>query len=332
MKVLHKTLKKLTIGEAQTHLDLTVLPLYGGRSERAADYLTLADAVGSGLASVREVSEGGSVPDLLFDNRADLPVLVIDGEELVGAKQNRTVNLTVLVPAKSEISIPVSCVEAGRWNYRTREFEVSDRAHFSRGRAAKVASVSGSLRHRGSRRSDQGRVWNDIAYAAQNLSAQSPTQAMGAIFDRHRHTLEDYVAAFEPKDGQIGAVFAVGREISGFDLFAHASTLRVMLPKLVRSYGVEALDRHRDGGRCRVTERAVGFLRRVTDARSESYPAVGLGTDIRITGDGVVGGGLMHDDRLLHLAAFRLVGEGERTAREPGFATVRNRRRSISDR
>jgi hypothetical protein len=39
------------------------------------------------------------VPQLLFINDAMRPVLLLDGEELVGAKQNRVLNLTVLAPA-----------------------------------------------------------------------------------------------------------------------------------------------------------------------------------------------------------------------------------------
>jgi hypothetical protein len=43
---------------------------------------------------------------------------LLDGEELIGAKQNRALNLTILAPAKQVIVIPVSCVEAGRWHLR----------------------------------------------------------------------------------------------------------------------------------------------------------------------------------------------------------------------
>jgi hypothetical protein len=92
------------------------------------------------LARVTEVSAIGGVPELKLINDADRPVLLLDGEELVGAKQNRILNVTVLAGAHSTIVIPVSCVEAGRWHHLSAEFAPSDRAHFATGRAAPAAA------------------------------------------------------------------------------------------------------------------------------------------------------------------------------------------------
>jgi len=49
-------------------------------------------------------------------------ILILDGEELVGAKQNRVVNTTLLIAAASSTVIPVSCVEQGRWDYDSPDF------------------------------------------------------------------------------------------------------------------------------------------------------------------------------------------------------------------
>ena len=88
------------------------------------------------------------MPELTVENRADLPVLIVDGEELVGAKQNRVANLTMLLPAEKTTIIPVSCVEAGRWSYSRRDFGVTDRVQNARGRAEKLADVRESIRHK----------------------------------------------------------------------------------------------------------------------------------------------------------------------------------------
>jgi len=63
-------------------------------------------------ARITEVTESGSVPFLQVANGADRPLLLLDGEELIGAKQNRILNTTVLVAGHTEVTIPVSCVES----------------------------------------------------------------------------------------------------------------------------------------------------------------------------------------------------------------------------
>ena len=55
------------------------------------------------------------MPELALHNPLDDNVLLYDGEELVGAKQNRILNVAVLAGAKTRLTIPVSCVEQGRW-------------------------------------------------------------------------------------------------------------------------------------------------------------------------------------------------------------------------
>lgn len=209
-------------------------------------------------------------------------MLIVDGEELVGAKQNRVANLTLLIEAKGTTIIPVSCVEAGRWSYRTPDFDVSDRVQNARGRAEKLKSVRHSIRERGSRRSDRGRVWNSIAEESASLDAESPTEAMGAMFDRHRETLDDYVAGIRADAGQVGAVVVVGGRHHGLDLFDRPADLRGVSPQA----GSEL--RHRRPGRAQRQHRV-----RITTGTFDDYPAVGLGRDVGVVGERLVAGALV---------------------------------------
>src|SRR3954449_7887870 len=105
-----KSLKlPIQLGEPVEHRGVVIAPLFP-RADPHAEYLTLEQAVPLGF-HVTEIDAAGSVPELLARNPLDSNVLLYDGEELVGAKQNRILNLTVLVPARSETKIPVSCVE-----------------------------------------------------------------------------------------------------------------------------------------------------------------------------------------------------------------------------
>ena len=160
MQLIKDTISGTRLGDPITFRNMSVFPLFG--QGITPDYLTLDEALAQKRARITEVSEGGSVPELRFVNEGDKPVFLMDGEELIGAKQNRTLNLSILVPAMQAVGIPVSCVERGRWSHRSREFSSAPRAQYAEGRAKKMAQVSASMESSGARHSDQGEVWRDI--------------------------------------------------------------------------------------------------------------------------------------------------------------------------
>jgi hypothetical protein len=302
-------LESVSFGPEITFENVTMLPLLSKHVQALNPYLVLDDALAGGFAEITEVSDGGSVPELRFLNRSPESVLVIDGEELVGAKQNRVANLTILVEGKSELHIPVSCVEAGRWRARSRVFAAAPRAQYATGRAKRVRQVTESLRDRGNRASDQADVWADIAMKSARLNASSPTSAMEAIFTGHASSIDRFVDALRPVDGQVGAMFAVNGAIVALDLFEHESTLRKVLPKLVRSVAVDAIDRvcePRDDSY--PSARALGeqFLAVTAAAPQHSAKALGLGDDVRLTAPHVAGAALVVDGHVVHLGAFAL--------------------------
>jgi hypothetical protein len=169
-------------------------------------------------------------------------VLIIDGEELVGAKQNRIVNLTILVAANSTLEIPVTCVEAGRWGYRSRTFSSSGRAHYSSARAMKLRQVSSSMALDGSQHADQGAVWADIALKSARMQAISATQAAAVMYEKADTTLNDFVKAFPAASLQVGAIFAIRGHVAGLEIFDSPDTWRRQAPKVIRSDGLDAID------------------------------------------------------------------------------------------
>lgn len=125
MNSLASEFAQITIETPVSFQNLTLVPLLRPSSTAVPDYLLLERAIAQGLARVTEMAADGSVPELRFQNDSDQPVLLLDGEELIGAKQNRILNVTVLAPAKQIITIPVSCVEAGRWNMALSDFKTA---------------------------------------------------------------------------------------------------------------------------------------------------------------------------------------------------------------
>jgi len=331
MTTISATLQGLSLGHPTTFLNLTLFPLQGD-SGYARDYVTLREAVRDRTASVREISEGGSVPELLLENTGAKPVLILDGEELIGAKQNRTANVTILAPAGKTVHIPVTCVESGRWAYSSRDFVPSQQMHFSAGRRRKMASVYQSMSMTGSKAADQAAVWGDISAKSARMGSQSPTTAMADVFETHRHRVDDYVAAFAAETGQVGAVFAIGDNVEGLELFDCHETLADMLPKLIRSYAIDAIETVESHRRNPSAISADAFIQRLANADVETYPAVGLGTEVRLTAPGVIAGGLMTEERVVHLAAFSAPAESNRQDTENesrGLASLWSRRRRM---
>lgn len=101
-----------------------------------------------------------------------------------------------------------------------------------------------------------------------------------------------------------GAVFTLGGRVLGLDAFDKAGTLAKEWPKLVNSYGVEAL--HTEGAGA-VDEASVkAFMGHARDARMFTIDPPGLGIDVRISGDTVVGSALVVDGEPVHLYAFNV--------------------------
>src|SRR4051794_28805881 len=82
---------------------LAVFPLVA-ESPPAQRYLPFASAVGRG-ATVTELESGAQVNDLVFTNPLDVPVLLYEGEEVLGAQQNRTFDTSILVAAGTKLQV-----------------------------------------------------------------------------------------------------------------------------------------------------------------------------------------------------------------------------------
>ena len=302
-------LKEITpsvrVGPPVERQNLSIFPLFSEDVVHAPQYTTVGNALTSGSARITEISEGGSVPTLNLENLSDIPVLIIDGEELLGARQNRISNLTVLAPGKRTLPLPVSCVERGRWSYRSREFAESPDIMYKEARARKARAVSRNLAMSGSRMSDQGSVWEDIDELSSKLSYNSPTSSMQDVYQSRRTTIEEYLTGVTVADGQVGAIFAINGVPAGLELFDSPDTLRTYLPKILRSYALDALANHTPAPAKADDAEAARLLESILDLDAKSFPAIGLGDDLRIDSPAITGGALSHEGRLIHLAAFQ---------------------------
>jgi len=327
VEIVRGLLGDLRTGEPRGAGALTLVPLFGGRP--GPRYLLAEDALAAGTLEIGELGQG-VVPQLVARNKGPDPVLILEGEHLAGARQDRVLNVTVLVPAASEIPIPVSCVERGRWSYRgAARFRVEPAFSPPRVRRTKVSSVATRRRRAGDALSDQGAVWDAVDRALFAARAASPTGRLGDVVAERGRDLERTVeAAGEPLPGQTGTLAVVGGRPAALDIFDRPETLRRLWPRLVRGYALDALG----AAAAQVEEGAArGFLARLAEGEATAHDGVGLGTEVVLTAPEAVGAALVWREAVVHLAAFATGPEvrrsGDRPVRAAGPIEPPSRRR-----
>jgi hypothetical protein len=291
-----------TIGQPQTHANMTVYPLRVKNGHKR-NYQTLDEAMQARTIEVSEVSQGGSVPNLKVRNTGPLPVLLVVGEELVGAKQNRVLNTSLLVPAQKEIEVPVSCVERGRWSYSSRAFSTSTTSSHLSLRKAQVERVTDNLRSRAKFDADQSAVWQEVERKIHTTGSLSRTAALHDVYSQTEDNLKNYLTAFPPPDAE-GVIVTINGQIAGADIFDHTDTLRILWPKLLRSYALDALERQSTPQAAQPPEDVQQFLAAAQNAKDERYDSVGLGEDVRLSNDRVTGSSLLWGDQVIHASLF----------------------------
>jgi len=323
--------QQLTPGPAQSYRNLEILALLAA-SDVQVDYLTLDEALQAGVLTVQEVDEAGQVPTLRVKNASAQKVLLLDGEELVGAKQNRVLNATLLLAPHSVTIIPVSCIERGRWHYRGREFRSPERTMSAQLRRKKNLSVHSCLRNFGAYHSDQGQIWEEIEakFARANVSP-SPTQALSDLCEIMGDASEDYLRHFTPAANQVGLAAAIDGVLAGVELLGRADTCRRLHRKLVASYVLDALETAKNGretGPAILSQVISPFLAEAAAAPVERRRSVALGWDLRLEATSVIGAGLEYEEQILQLSLFPRESEsgGERSDRPLRPASLRRRR------
>ncbi len=289
----------LRLGSPQTAGRLTLVAVF--RDGPDLEYVTFAEALKDGTAEITEVDGHGDVPTLEVKTRSSVPVLMIDGEILVGLKQNRVLNTTILVPAKTTLKIPVACVEAGRWRHATSKAGRADYALSPKIRAVKRHSVTLAARALRTFAADQGAIWDAVAGSLGDLGVHSATLAYSDIEANRRPEIEHRLSQLQPEPEQSGVLALIDGKPVAFDLFDRPSTLTRMWQGLVGSYIAESLAPKASNASVDV-EAAIEWIRRAREGEATSHRAVGLGETVSITGTGHETSALVVDGVAVHIA------------------------------
>lgn len=278
--------------------------------------------------TIKELGHGASVNDLFVTNPTDRAVLLYEGEEVLGAQQNRTFDVSVLIGARSALQVPVSCVEAGRWDGARHGEALSPAPHAAypslrslKNRAAATGAAAGQTP-----RAAQGEVWNEVAHKSARMNVASPTGAMHDIYDDRRDRLSAFCGAVELHDAQTGTlVFIAGRPVV-LDHVSRPDVFAALHGPLVQGYALDALEAGEQTTPAPAGA-AEAFLQMVVNAPVTEHDGIGLGGDVRFARPGAAGAGLVAGHELVQLTAFP-----DPAAESPGVEPIHARIRRPSRR
>lgn len=286
-----------TIGRPQVAGPLAVYPVLG--PPPALNYLGLTEAIKLG-ACVKELDEGASVRQVIVENPTDLPILIYEGEQIKGAQQNRSVDTSILVPAKSGIPVPVSCIEQGRWEggRHSEPFTVSEHTADPALRAVKREH---SHRPGSGGRPDQGRVWSEVGTRLGAFSVASSTDSLEDLFAMRSHRIEELRRPLALTPGQIGAVVEISGRPVALDLVSRSSVYAALSAALNSGYALQAANAEPAKPD---HERAARFLAKAVDSKHKLAANNGLGHAFTFSRTRMIGAGIEHDGELVAVSAF----------------------------
>jgi hypothetical protein len=194
----------LRVTDRQEFGGLTVFPVVG-RSLGGFSYLTFDEAMNKGVLIVSEKGDG-EVNMVRVRNKSSQPVFIMDGEEIVGARQNRVLNSSVMIPATDKVvEVPVSCVEHGRWVGDSMQFQSGGTQLFAAARQANVQAVTRNYAASPSAgpQSDQSMIWERVGRKRAALSVGDASGPMHEAYKKYDRSISDYVKRFHAIDGQV---------------------------------------------------------------------------------------------------------------------------------
>lgn len=222
---------------------LTLTPIIADPSATAAatpkaDVLVLDEAMASKKVRIKEI-EDESVNNLTFINKSEQPVFIMAGEVIIGGKQDRIIGTNTIIPANTTQTVPVFCVEHGRWDNSSKEFTTAK------------ALAHGRLRGKASF-TTQSEVWNEVAQTNARKKTSNDTDTYRQVAQKQsdgslktwQKKVDEALAKVPAEDRarMLGFVVALNGKVATVDMFQSPALFKKLEQKLVKSYVTEAVD------------------------------------------------------------------------------------------
>mgnify|MGYP001166525577 CR=1 FL=1 len=277
------------------------LELFNKKDSVEYELLTLSNALKNNKIKIEEVSESGNVPELKCKNLSKELILILAGEEIIGAKQNRITNISFIVPPYAEIKIPVSCVEQGRWSYKSSKFSKGYNAYPDLKRKLYEDVIDNNTKGRGYR-SNQSRIWSDIQQKQHSFNKYSSTSAMNEMYSS-TDELNNFLNKNKNIHGSGMATFING-SLASFEMLPNEIFFNQIFSDLVKSVYQESLLYKNTSRTYSSFFSSSAFFNYLKKLDHTEKRGVGLGENNHIQSHSICGDFLSLENDIIHLYSF----------------------------
>jgi hypothetical protein len=239
----------------------------------ATDAILLDEGLAQGLVSVEEVSDLGEVNRVRVRHLGDAPLLLLDGEQIRGAKQNRTINASFVIAPGTVADLPVSCVEQGRWRRTSHQFTTHGSTIHATGRSRKLRRVAKAISEGSGYDANQPMVWAEVREYLTQSGVCSGTFALEDAMAARGPDAEAVLARMAPIANQVGLAAIRDDGVATLDLFGSATLFARAFAKIARGILIESIARPRpDGDASTLARRARDIARHALAALRDAKP------------------------------------------------------------
>ncbi len=280
--------------------NLVVYPLTYKGWKDGTDILSLDEAMQSGVVKLKDIYGVNSIG---ISNSGSSSVLLLEGESLSGARQDRILNVTAIVEPETETVLPVSCVEQNRWN-GSGSFSSSITLAFPSLRSILRSSVSSNLKTGKKYEADQNAIWEEVKSTLKVTKTKSMTLSIHDAYDSLRNEIDRYMEERGELNDVQGYMVFSGDSFVSIDIFASQNLLKKYERKLFESYAMQGILFRYGKNDLKKVKLSPEKLKELDALDYEAYDGAGSGIELRYSGEFLIEISLDRNERFVYASVL----------------------------